>query len=86
MPENHPSKSLMTRFLIWAVTWWRHWISPFYSRWGVCRYTPSCSTYALQALNIWGWRKGGWLAICRLARCNPFHTCGYDPVPQPSNQ
>ncbi len=46
-----------------------------------CRFTPSCSEYTLTALSRYGFRTGGYLAIKRLLRCNPFFTGGYDPVP-----
>ncbi|MCR9113722.1 MAG: membrane protein insertion efficiency factor YidD [Rhodobacteraceae bacterium] len=46
-----------------------------------CRYQPTCSQYALEALEKHGGLKGGWLAAKRIARCNPWGQCGYDPVP-----
>lgn len=46
-----------------------------------CRFTPTCSTYALQALKKYGVFKGTWLAIKRIARCHPWGGHGYDPVP-----
>ncbi len=46
-----------------------------------CRYTPSCSAYAIEALSRYGARKGGWLALLRILRCSPFGGCGHDPVP-----
>jgi uncharacterized protein len=46
-----------------------------------CRYTPSCSHYAVQALKKYGVFKGSWLAVKRIARCHPWGGHGYDPVP-----
>ncbi|MCK8464380.1 membrane protein insertion efficiency factor YidD [Aliiroseovarius sp. S1339] len=46
-----------------------------------CRYQPTCSAYALEALQKHGAIKGGWFAAKRIARCNPWGSCGYDPVP-----
>jgi putative membrane protein insertion efficiency factor len=48
-----------------------------------CRFTPSCSSYAVEALQVHGSARGLWLTVRRLARCHPFGPSGWDPVPQP---
>jgi putative membrane protein insertion efficiency factor len=47
-----------------------------------CRFTPSCSTYALLSIRRFGIAEGSWLAFRRLVKCHPFHPGGYDPVPE----
>ena len=69
----------MKRVLIALVKFYRKYISPL--RPPCCRYYPTCSQYALEALEKYGALKGGWLALRRILRCNPFHKGGYDPVP-----
>jgi hypothetical protein len=56
----------------------------FAGRVSPCRHVPSCSTYALEALESHGATRGGWLATKRLCRCHPWGTHGYDPVPASS--
>ena len=69
----------MKHVLIFLVKFYRKWISPM--RRPCCRYIPTCSQYALQALEKYGAFKGGWLAFRCILRCNPLHKGGYDPVP-----
>ncbi len=57
----------------------RPWLPP------LCRYTPSCSEYALQALQLHGPLRGTYLASARICRCHPFRAGGYDPVPLPES-
>jgi hypothetical protein len=61
------------------VTGYRRVVSPLLMP--RCRFAPSCSEYALQALAEHGALRGGWLAVRRIVRCHPFHPGGYDPVP-----
>ena len=50
-----------------------------------CRHTPTCSNYTVEAVHEWGAIKGMWLGIKRLAKCHPWGTSGYDPVPKKEN-
>jgi hypothetical protein len=72
---------MMKRLLIALVRFYRKQISPL--RPPCCRFIPTCSQYALEALEKYGAFKGSWLAIKRILRCNPFnkHYDPYDPVP-----
>ena len=70
----------MTRLLIALLRGYQRGISPHLGH--HCRFTPTCSEYAVQALQIHGLVKGLLLTAWRLARCNPFGRFGYDPVPE----
>ena len=67
------------RLLILPITGYRRFISPLLGP--RCRFAPSCSEYAVDALAEHGAARGLWLAAKRIARCHPFHPGGYDPVP-----
>ena len=67
-------------FLRGIVGLYRLAISPFLAP--CCRFRPTCSEYALEALARHGALAGGWLALCRIVRCNPWCRWGYDPVPE----
>jgi uncharacterized protein len=72
----------MKHLLIAVLRVYRLLISPLYGQ--VCRYHPSCSAYALEAVTVHGSIRGSWLAACRLGRCHPWAAGGYDPVPAAS--
>ncbi len=70
----------MKRLLIGLVRFYRKYITPFKGR-SCCIYVPTCSQYAIEALEKYGALKGSYLAIKRILRCNPFSKGGIDPVP-----
>jgi putative membrane protein insertion efficiency factor len=69
----------MTRIVIALITAYQRVVSPIVGQ--RCRFAPSCSAYAVEALQGYGFARGSWLAMRRLGRCHPFHRGGYDPVP-----
>ena len=72
----------MKTLLLWMIRFYRKFISPLSPP--CCRFNPTCSAYALEAIEKYGAGKGGWLALRRILRCNPFHKqdgIEYDPVP-----
>ena len=69
----------MKKFLLVCIQFYRRRISPLFPP--CCRYRPTCSEYAVQAIQKYGALKGTGLAIWRILRCNPFCKGGYDPVP-----
>jgi uncharacterized protein len=73
--------TLGARMLARLVIAYRRWISPALP--ARCRFYPSCSAYALEAIARHGAIRGAVLAVRRLLRCHPFHPGGYDPVPEP---
>ncbi len=70
----------MSRLLILLVRFYQYCISPFLG--SNCRFTPTCSQYAIEALSRHGFFKGLWLTIRRVGRCHPYNEGGYDPVPK----
>ncbi len=75
---QHLKKFFTLLFLI-PVKFYQYCISPLKPP--TCRYTPTCSQYAVEAIKKYGPLKGIWLAIKRLLRCHPWGGSGYDPVP-----
>jgi len=69
----------MKTLLIWLIRGYRAFISPLFPP--TCRFHPTCSQYALEAVNRFGWWRGSGLAVRRILRCHPLHPGGYDPVP-----
>lgn len=72
-------KRLLALPLIWLVRAYQLFISPFFPP--SCRFHPTCSYYAIEALEKHGPLRGGWLAVRRVLRCHPWHPGGHDPVP-----
>jgi len=68
----------MKKFLIWLITFYRRVISPIKKP--CCRFYPTCSEYALQAVTKYGAFKGSGLALRRILKCHPFNPGGYDPL------
>ncbi len=68
----------MKRVLLGVFRFYQKQISPFFPP--VCRYTPTCSRYAIEAVEKYGAWRGGLMALWRILRCNPFSHGGYDPV------
>ena len=71
--------SLPKRMLLWLIRFYRRGVSPMHRP--CCRFIPTCSQYALEAVEKYGAVKGGFLALRRILRCNPLCKGGYDPVP-----
>ena len=72
-------RRFLTKLLVWPIRFYQGAISPHFP--AACRYTPTCSQYAIEALRKYGPLKGLWLAARRILRCHPWGGHGYDPVP-----
>ncbi|MGJ5631007.1 membrane protein insertion efficiency factor YidD [Nostoc sp. CALU 1950] len=70
----------MKLLLIWPIRGYRMFISPLFPP--SCRFQPTCSMYAIEAIERFGVLRGSWMATLRILRCHPFHPGGYDPVPE----
>ena len=71
----------MQKFLIVLINGYQFALSPFFGQ--QCRFTPSCSHYAIESIQMHGVFKGLWLTVTRLSHCHPWHVGGYDAVPIP---
>ncbi|WP_066121965.1 membrane protein insertion efficiency factor YidD [Geminocystis sp. NIES-3709] len=74
----------MKKLLIFLIIGYRRFISPLFLP--NCRFVPTCSSYALTAIERYGTFKGSCLSVRRICRCHPFHPGGYDPVPSLSDK
>jgi putative membrane protein insertion efficiency factor len=79
LSASRPLALLVQRLLQGAIRLYQLTLSPWLGR--QCRYEPTCSVYAAEALERFGVRRGLWLAAKRLGRCHPWGGSGYDPVP-----
>ena len=79
-----PATSRAARALIAPIQMYRTMISPL--RPAACRFTPTCSQYAVDALTVYGPLRGSWLTLVRLGRCGPWHAGGWDPIPDRSEE
>jgi len=70
----------MSTLLVWLIRGYQKFISPLKPP--TCRFAPTCSHYAIEAVRRFGAFKGGWLAVRRILKCHPFHPGGIDHVPE----
>lgn len=76
----HRLRSIPTRVLVFAIELYRTYVSP--TRMPTCRFTPTCSEYAVDALREYGAVRGLGLTVVRLVKCAPWHPGGWDPIPE----
>jgi putative membrane protein insertion efficiency factor len=69
----------MKQLMLALLRIYRYVLSPWWG--GQCRFAPTCSEFAEEAIDQYGALKGSWMAACRLGRCHPWHAGGFDPVP-----
>ncbi|CAM3589317.1 MULTISPECIES: membrane protein insertion efficiency factor YidD [Brevibacillus] len=70
----------MSKMMVWLIRGYQKFISPLKPP--TCRFAPTCSYYAIEAVRRFGALKGGWLALRRILKCHPFHPGGIDLVPE----
>jgi putative membrane protein insertion efficiency factor len=78
--SRRPIAGAAVRRVIYVIELYRTMISPL--RPPSCRFTPTCSQYAVDALREFGFVRGSWLSLVRLAKCGPWHRGGWDPIPE----
>ena len=76
----HIAGAAAVRAVVFVIRLYRHMVSPL--RPATCRFVPTCSQYAVDALIEYGLIRGSWLAATRLAKCGPWHPGGWDPIPE----
>lgn len=69
----------MPKVALYLIDGYQRWVSPLLPP--VCRYQPTCSEYTREAVLKYGSLRGAWMGLCRIARCHPLHSGGYDPLP-----
>lgn len=77
--QTEVSRSRAARYADASIAAYQRFLSPLLG--ANCRFYPSCSSYAREAISRYGFLRGSWLTVCRLARCQPLSRGGYDPVP-----
>ena len=75
---------LTSSLLVGLIRLYQGILSPYLGR--SCRYSPTCSQYTLEAIQLWGPIKGLWMGLKRISRCHPWSNHGYDPVPKPKSK
>ncbi len=76
-PPRATIATIPARLLVAVVRLYQITLSPWLGQ--ACRFEPTCSNYMIEAVHKYGFLRGGWRGICRLARCHPLHAGGYDP-------
>lgn len=77
--------TLPQRVLLAPIAFYRRFISPLKAS-ASCRFHPTCSAYAMEAIKVHGALRGSWLSLRRILKCHPFHPGGFDPVPPHASQ